>query len=86
MEKQLWLHCKAEKGMFDSEVAVTVEAEGGPVSLFLPHESIQRRGSEALISVRLLDANEAFGLIELPRTPVTGSNVVKVRQRQLSAK
>jgi hypothetical protein len=92
----MWLACKALKGMFPGEVAISFStAEGQSLSLFVQEGAVRMRtGSikdlngvalEAFIEVALLEKDENFGLVALPATPIEGPAVAKVSRNLLTA-
>lgn len=77
------LRCEVENGMLSNEFAVAVKTANGKVSLFAPAEMVVRTGATGKLKVELIDENAAFGLVRLPRTPMDGSQVVKVARAEL---
>jgi hypothetical protein len=75
-----WLRCEVETGMLPGEFAVAIQTSGGKVSLFAPSEKVKQSaaGTDGLLQVELIDENAEFGLVKLPRTPMDGSQVVRV--------
>lgn len=82
MENRL-LKCKLDSGMMAGELAATVTASNGEVSLFVAEDLASRDGTDGWIPVSLLDEDAKYGLVRLPQASIEGPQVVKVAKSQL---
>ena len=87
MEHTGWLHCKVSKGILPDEFAIVVDtAEGKAVSFFMSGTNITFSGGrpgkedekDATIPVQVIEQDEKYRLIVLPRETVDGARIAKV--------
>ncbi len=78
--------------MFPDEFAVIVPAEGGTRELFVDRRCVKLEGVppngagvNGRLRVDLLEQDESFGLILLPREPFYGGRTAVVRRQLLEA-
>ena len=83
--KQRWLLCEVSNGMLPDEVAVVIKGAEQDLSLFLPADQVHRQASLTSIAVDVIDEDEQYGLVTLPKQPIEGSRVVKVLKNRLFA-
>lgn len=88
----MWLLCRVAQGLFPDEFAVSVQAEGGVLSLFVPQRQVRLAGNapasglvDGRLRVDLLDEDDRFGLVALPASAIEGGRTAKVQRHLLLA-
>ena len=87
MSQRAWLRCEVTPGMFSNEYAVTIRtADDFPMSLFVPEECLRDATlGEGQLRVDVLDSDDNFSLVSLPRPSFERGSVAKVPRLAVTA-